>query len=96
MNRDEITAVVHQVFEANFGKDALDSAKNSADVFKMGPGVMRSPSDLDSLDRLEFVMALEDALDVEIPEEHIFSINSLEIAVDRAVWACSKKPAVEN
>jgi acyl carrier protein len=76
MTDEQIAALVEATFREQFGNDAL--AKLEVDP-KPFPAIDRpwSQSGLDSLDKMEFVMALEDAFQVEITDMRAEKLHTL-------------------
>ncbi|MDP1571002.1 MAG: phosphopantetheine-binding protein [Vicinamibacterales bacterium] len=74
MTRDEIrTAVLH----------ALTSVAPEIDPQRLDPdSVFRQAYDLDSMDVLNFMIALHASLDVDVPESDYVKLASLNSAVD--------------
>ncbi len=74
MTRDEIRAVVLR---------ALGDVAPEADLSRLDPRVsFRDQLDLDSMDVLNFVTALHDALGVDVPESEYAKLATLEGAVE--------------
>lgn len=91
MNREEIATDLRQIFEKNFGSEALERLGSEQELFKFGGGAIRY-QDLDSLDHVEFVMAVEDHFDIEIDDVSAAMLKTLENFVD-AVETRISKPA---
>jgi acyl carrier protein len=81
MTKDEIAAVVNKVFTDAFGDEAFGRLEQRPIIFRRHDDKERRINDLDSLDHLEFVMALEDEFDVEIGEAGAAKITTLDDAV---------------
>jgi acyl carrier protein len=81
MTRDEIKAGVMQVAINIFGENAAARLEGNPQPFKSHGDVTRLTSDLDSLDHLEFVMALEDHFDVEIDDTTGALIKTLDDSI---------------
>jgi acyl carrier protein len=74
VTRDEIRAVVLR---------ALGDVAPEADLSRLDPRVsFRDQLDLDSMDVLNFVTALHDALGVDVPESEYAKLATLEGAVE--------------
>jgi acyl carrier protein len=68
MNRDQIKAKVEEVFVESLGSSAFHHAQARPKLFWHHNDRDRRLHDLDSLDQVEFVMAIEDAFDIEIDD----------------------------
>jgi acyl carrier protein len=63
--------------------DALASVAPEADLGSLDPrAVLRDELDLDSMDFLNFVIALHKALGIEVPERDYGKLTTLEACVD--------------
>lgn len=68
MTRDQITAEVKMIFTEQFGEDAAKRLDSEPAPFKPAGEANRFADDLDSLDHVEFIMALEDHFKIEIDD----------------------------
>jgi acyl carrier protein len=73
MNREDILATLKEIAAEVLGVDA--AAVTEAATFKEDLGA-------DSLDLVEVVMALEEKLDITIPEEELADIKTVGQAID--------------
>jgi acyl carrier protein len=76
MNRDEILSVLRDVAVEVLGVEA-DAVTEQASF--------KDDLDADSLDLVEVVMALEEKLDIAIPEEELADIKTVGQAIDVVV-----------
>lgn len=61
---------IRAVFEQFYGPSALKTVGNEGIIWAdHAPGRAMQPNDLDCLDRLEFIMAIEEEFDIEIPDD---------------------------
>lgn len=90
MNRDQIEADVKKIFTEQFGVDALERLAEHPAPFKPASEANRFADDLDSLDHVEFVMALEDHFQIEIDDVSGVLIKTLEDAVNTVDTRISK------
>lgn len=82
MNRDEIAAQVKKVFISEFGEAALERLEKDPKPFKSTIEVRRALQDLDSLDHVEFIMAIEDHFKIDIDDVSAALIQTLDDAVN--------------
>lgn len=82
MTREEIEADVRMLFKESFGPEALARLEREPAPFKPASEANRFADDLDSLDHVEFIMALEDHFKVEIDDVSAALIKTLEDAVN--------------
>lgn len=93
MNRDEITDQVKQVFVKEFGEDALARLERDPKPFKRANEASHFVQDLDSLDHVEFIMAVEDHFKISIDDLSAAGIHTLDDAVN-AVETRLKQPVL--
>ena len=75
MTRDEIRATVLRI---------LGEIAPEADLTRLKPDVsFRDQLDIDSMDFLNFVIALDEELDVRIPESDYPKLSTLDACVDK-------------
>lgn len=61
---------IRAVFAEYYGPSTLESVGNEGPIWAdHAPGRALQPHDLDCLDRVEFIMALEEEFDIEIPDD---------------------------
>ena len=82
MNRDEIAEKVKEIFAGEFGQAALDRLEKDPKPFKSTLEVRRALQDLDSLDHVEFIMAVEDHFKISIDDASAALIHTLDDAVN--------------
>ncbi len=85
MTKDEIKAKVHEVFEREFGADLLAKFVDAPEPFKSlaeAKGDFGATQILDSLDHVEFIMAIEEEFGIEIDDVSAQLVRSLEDCVN--------------
>ncbi len=86
MNKGEIERAVLK---------ALASVAPEADASSLDPNaILREELDLDSMDFLNFVIALHQALAIDIPERDYPKLSTLRGCIDYLVRAAAPGPAV--
>lgn len=78
--------------EEQFGETVAEAAKEGVDVF-VDHGKGWADGSLDSLDRVEFVMAVEDAFSLEIPDNQASGFRTLD---DVATYVDAVKSAPKH
>lgn len=85
MTRDDITAKVREIFAKEFGADLLEKFGDHPKPFESMVAEAGNPGAtqlLDSLDHVEFVMALEDGFGIQIEDGSGALIRNLEDAIN--------------
>ncbi len=82
MTRDQITDEVKKIFTEQFGEDAAKRLDTEPEPFKPAGEANRFADDLDSLDHVEFIMALEDHFKIEIDDVTAALVKTLDDAVN--------------
>lgn len=84
MTKDEIEAGVKHVFVEQFGEEAWTKFRNDPEPFKsmLNPANVGVSEVLDSLDQIEFVMALEEHFHVEIDDVSMALIKTVDDAIN--------------
>ncbi len=81
MTKDEIRGSIRTIFTDEFGEERAEKAFAGEKVFAAhGEGLLEGM--LDSLDRAEFAMAVEDHFDIQIDDVLMVSIVTVDQVVD--------------
>ncbi len=87
MTKDEIRAEIRAIFTELFSEEHAEKAFSGGDVFA-AHGAVWQDGMLDSLDRAEFAMAVEDRFNIQIDDVLMVSIRSVDQAVDLVFNLC--------
>lgn len=82
MTRDQIEAQVKDIFIKNFGEEALERLTTHPAPFRAHDDPDRRMNDLDSLDHVEFILAIEDHFNIEIDDVSAALVKTLTDAVN--------------
>ena len=90
ITKEDIAAGVKEIFAEEFGADLLAKAEGGDDLFKPAGAADRLKNDLDSLDKVDFIMAVEDSFDITISDVEAELCRSLEDVVNTVDTHLSK------
>lgn len=81
MLTSEIASQVAAIFTEQFGAEAFAALEKNPAPFKSASEVNRFGNELDSLDHIEFIMAVEDHFCIDIDDATEATIRTLDDAV---------------
>lgn len=81
MTKEDVKRTVTKVFVEHFGEEQLQRLEKEPKMFESaGTGFLNSG--LDSLDKIEFVMALEEEFTIDIDDALLTTVHTLDDAVN--------------
>ncbi len=86
MTKNEVKTRVEKVFSDLFGEDTLERMRSAEKIFFSANEAKDQPAALellDSLDQIEFSMALEDEFDLSVTDGEAGEITSLASAIEK-------------